>query len=63
MAVICPDCGNSTCNGGGCPECAKYWDDVWKAIHEGVHPPKESVLVIGRLADIEAFFKPKDEEN
>lgn len=25
--IICPSCGNCSCNGGGCPECLKDWPE------------------------------------
>lgn len=36
-------CGNSTCNGGGCHKCRDSWDEAWRLIEAGDHPPLDEM--------------------
>ncbi len=32
-SIKCPECGNSSCNGGGCPQCEKDFEDFHKLLN------------------------------
>lgn len=36
--ITCNDCGNNSCNGGGCSRCKEYSERVSILIKEGKHP-------------------------
>ena len=59
VAIKCDVCGNTSCNGGGCPECDADFEEVTKMINEGTVPPKEGLEVHSKKEDINKFFREK----
>ena len=49
-AIKCEKCENSSCNGGGCPECNDDFNEVSRMFAEHTVPPKEG-LPIHKMPD------------
>ena len=44
-AIVCEECGFSSCSGCGCPKCQEDFEEVSKMFAEGTVPVKEGLPI------------------